>query len=163
IWFVVTRLRHSRRRSLPAMSTASWNTGGHLLTSVSLDRAAGQTDDGRRQRRGAIELMGGDHDRRSRRGRGAHEIVDDVTRGGVPGQAHVTAYGDTAGAVAEIESEGHRLAVDHRNQTGAGAQQGRLARAVGPVDEGDRSALHVEVDASKCGKSAEQRDRGTKV
>src|SRR5438445_1038332 len=197
IWFVVTRLRHSRRRSLPATSTASWNTGGHLLTSVSLDRAAGQPDDGRRQRRGAVELMGGDHDRRSRRGRGAHQVVDDVTRGGVepgvglveqpqlgpagdhrrdrgsaslprrelvdrdagqpsvdaegdhrrvglgvsgttgarpevdvvghgeivvetggvPEQAHATAYGDTAGAVAEIDTEGHRLAGDHRNQT----------------------------------------------
>src|SRR4051794_5079409 len=82
-WLVVTRLRHSSRRSLPAMTAASWSTDGHLITRRADHGAAREMHDLGGQRLGPFELVRGHHDRGARGGGCSHEAVEDVAGGGV--------------------------------------------------------------------------------
>src|SRR4051794_37181729 len=72
-WPAATRLRASTRRSLPATSAASRNTGELLL-----DHAAGQGDRSGRERVGPVELMRREQHGRSAGHRLADEAVDEV-------------------------------------------------------------------------------------
>src|SRR4051794_9421473 len=79
-WFVVTRLRHSSRRSFPATSTASWSTRDHLPQG-GLDGAAGDGDGAARDGLGPVELVAGDEHGGTRRRGSAEQVVDHIAAG----------------------------------------------------------------------------------
>ena len=106
-----------------------------------------------------------------REGRGAGgagdeaQVVGDcqvvVQTGCVAQQGHVAAH--RAPVAPQVMAENRRLAVDDGHQPGAGAQQGRLTRAVRTLDEDDLASGHVEVDAGEGGEAAEEGDGVTEM
>jgi len=75
--------------------------------------------------------------------------------GGVAQQPDSAADGAWVGA--QVVAEHPRLAADHRHEPGQGAQDRGLACAVGPAEEDDVAARHVEVDPGERRESSEQR------
>src|SRR5262249_54771945 len=79
IWLSPIRARASIRRSWPATSSASRNTGRHLRdVRDRLDHAAGDGDHPPGEGVAALELVGGDEHGRAGRRRVADELVDEV-------------------------------------------------------------------------------------
>ena len=90
---------------------------------------------------------------------GDGEVV--VEPGGMTEQRHLTP--DGSAVAPEVVAEDRRLAPNHGHQAGDGAEQGRLAGAVGAADQHDLAGSDVEVDAGEGGETAEQADRGAEV
>src|SRR5205807_6746882 len=61
---------------------------------------------------------------------------------------------------AQIMAEDLGLPVRDREEAGAGAQDAGLAGAVGPLEQDDLAAGHVEVDAGEGGEASEESDGG---
>ena len=83
---------------------------------------------------------------------GHREVV--VETAGVTQQAHPVPDGPRIGS--QIDPEDRRLAVDHGDQAGAGAQHRGLAGTVGPLDQHDLTWLDVEIDTGQRWKAAQE-------
>jgi len=81
-----------------------------------------------------------------------------------PGMAeHADAAADRPAVDAEVAAEDDAFAFDEGYETGADAEEGGLAGAVGPADEDDLARGDVEVDAGEGGKAAEEGDGAPEV
>src|SRR3954471_11514058 len=63
----------------------------------------------------------------------------------------------------QIMAEDLGLPLRDREQAGAGPQDAGLAGAVGPLEQDDLAAGHVEVDAGQGGEASEESDGGAEA
>src|SRR4051794_38371634 len=82
-WLMLTRERASIRRSLPATRTASRHTDGLPLEHAARDLAAGHDDGAGGQRRGPVQLVGGQQHGGAAGGGVDYQPVEEVPSGGV--------------------------------------------------------------------------------